>query len=256
MRFFVAALAALLLVPATASAHPLGNFSVNHLARISVSADRVDVRYILDAAEIPTLQKSIADPRTEVARELELTVDGRAVALTPGRETRANPARPGRAEDDPRGAPAQRAGDESRARSSSQTAPTTAASAGRRSSPRPATAPPCARAPPRAIPPTACAATPRTCWRARRTCAARASPSPPATARSTRPARAPATATPPATGFESILDGEQVLLLLLVAAFGWGAVHALSPGHGKAMVAAYLVGTRASRATPSRSAGS
>jgi nickel/cobalt transporter (NicO) family protein len=25
---------------------------------------------------------------------------------------------------------------------------------------------------------------------------------------------------------------------------GWGAVHALSPGHGKAMVAAYLVGTR------------
>jgi ABC-type nickel/cobalt efflux system permease component RcnA len=35
-----------------------------------------------------------------------------------------------------------------------------------------------------------------------------------------------------------------VLVLLLLAAFGWGAVHALSPGHGKAMVAAYLVGTR------------
>jgi nickel/cobalt transporter (NicO) family protein len=35
-----------------------------------------------------------------------------------------------------------------------------------------------------------------------------------------------------------------VLLLLLLAAFGWGALHALSPGHGKAMVAAYLVGTR------------
>ena len=34
-----------------------------------------------------------------------------------------------------------------------------------------------------------------------------------------------------------------MLLLLLVAAFGWGAVHALSPGHGKAMVAAYVVGT-------------
>jgi nickel/cobalt exporter len=32
--------------------------------------------------------------------------------------------------------------------------------------------------------------------------------------------------------------------LLLLAAFGWGALHALSPGHGKAMVAAYLVGTR------------
>jgi ABC-type nickel/cobalt efflux system permease component RcnA len=35
-----------------------------------------------------------------------------------------------------------------------------------------------------------------------------------------------------------------VLLLLLLAAAGWGAVHALSPGHGKTMVAAYLVGTR------------
>ena len=35
-----------------------------------------------------------------------------------------------------------------------------------------------------------------------------------------------------------------LLVLLLLAAFGWGALHALSPGHGKAMVAAYLVGTR------------
>ena len=32
------------------------------------------------------------------------------------------------------------------------------------------------------------------------------------------------------------------------AAFGWGALHALSPGHGKAMVAAYLVGTRGNAA--------
>jgi nickel/cobalt transporter (NicO) family protein len=37
-----------------------------------------------------------------------------------------------------------------------------------------------------------------------------------------------------------------VLVLLLAAAFGWGALHALSPGHGKSMVAAYLVGTRGS----------
>jgi nickel/cobalt transporter (NicO) family protein len=35
-----------------------------------------------------------------------------------------------------------------------------------------------------------------------------------------------------------------VLILLVLAAFGWGALHALSPGHGKTMVAAYLVGTR------------
>ncbi|MEJ7797344.1 MAG: sulfite exporter TauE/SafE family protein, partial [Solirubrobacteraceae bacterium] len=50
------------------------------------------------------------------------------------------------------------------------------------------------------------------------------------------------------SGFAGLFDdaaaGKGVLLLLLVAAFGWGALHALSPGHGKAMVAAYLVGAR------------
>jgi nickel/cobalt transporter (NicO) family protein len=49
-------------------------------------------------------------------------------------------------------------------------------------------------------------------------------------------------------GFAAVFDdaaaGEGVLLILLLAAFGWGALHALSPGHGKAMVAAYLIGTR------------
>ena len=44
--------------------------------------------------------------------------------------------------------------------------------------------------------------------------------------------------------FEDAAAGEGVLALLLLAAFGWGALHALSPGHGKAMVAAYLIGTR------------
>jgi ABC-type nickel/cobalt efflux system permease component RcnA len=34
-----------------------------------------------------------------------------------------------------------------------------------------------------------------------------------------------------------------LLASLLIAAF-WGAAHALTPGHGKAMVAAYLVGTK------------
>ena len=35
-----------------------------------------------------------------------------------------------------------------------------------------------------------------------------------------------------------------VLLISLLVAMFWGAAHALTPGHGKAMVAAYLVGTR------------
>ena len=38
--------------------------------------------------------------------------------------------------------------------------------------------------------------------------------------------------------------GPVAILLALLAAFGWGAAHALSPGHGKTIVAAYLVGSR------------
>ena len=44
--------------------------------------------------------------------------------------------------------------------------------------------------------------------------------------------------------FEDAASGEGVFLLLLLASLGWGALHALEPGHGKAMVAAYLVGTK------------
>ncbi len=40
------------------------------------------------------------------------------------------------------------------------------------------------------------------------------------------------------------LTGLGVLLFILLASFGWGALHALSPGHGKTVVAAYLVGSR------------
>jgi ABC-type nickel/cobalt efflux system permease component RcnA len=49
-------------------------------------------------------------------------------------------------------------------------------------------------------------------------------------------------------GFASLITRDHlsagfVLLSLLVAMF-WGAAHALSPGHGKSIVAAYLVGSR------------
>jgi ABC-type nickel/cobalt efflux system permease component RcnA len=39
------------------------------------------------------------------------------------------------------------------------------------------------------------------------------------------------------------LSAGVILLSLLIAAF-WGAAHALTPGHGKALVAGYLVGTK------------
>ena len=87
----VAALAAALALPAAAGAHPLGNFSVNHQARVAVSADRVDVTYLLDQAEIPTFQERgrppgavLARKRAEIVRGLALTVDGRRVALRAG----------------------------------------------------------------------------------------------------------------------------------------------------------------------------
>lgn len=46
-------------------------------------------------------------------------------------------------------------------------------------------------------------------------------------------------------GNESIWDSSWSWLLALVGAFAWGSVHAMSPGHGKTIVGAYLVGSRA-----------
>jgi nickel/cobalt exporter len=37
-----------------ALAHPLGNFTINHLVKVRQSASRLDIRYVLDMAEIPT----------------------------------------------------------------------------------------------------------------------------------------------------------------------------------------------------------
>ncbi len=48
-------------------------------------------------------------------------------------------------------------------------------------------------------------------------------------------------------GFAGALTGADtgglLIIGLLAAAFGWGGLHALSPGHGKAMVAGYLAGS-------------
>ena len=49
------------------------------------------------------------------------------------------------------------------------------------------------------------------------------------------------------SGLDGLLDDDLsfgVVVGALLLAMGWGAVHSLSPGHGKTMVAAYLVGTR------------
>ncbi|MBJ7609178.1 MAG: nickel transporter [Candidatus Dormibacteraeota bacterium] len=49
-------LSALVLLPIVASAHPLGNFTVNQYSGLVVRSDGVDVNYVLDMAEIPTAQ--------------------------------------------------------------------------------------------------------------------------------------------------------------------------------------------------------
>jgi nickel/cobalt exporter len=37
-------------------AHPMGNFSINHYAKLTPSANGVEVQYVLDLAEIPTFE--------------------------------------------------------------------------------------------------------------------------------------------------------------------------------------------------------
>lgn len=54
---FLILVAALITVAAVhTTAHPLGNFTVNHFTRIEVSKGRVNVRYVIDMAEISTFQ--------------------------------------------------------------------------------------------------------------------------------------------------------------------------------------------------------
>src|ERR1700693_3618375 len=42
----------------TAFAHPMGNFSINHYAKIKVRERSVEIRYLIDMAEIPTFQET------------------------------------------------------------------------------------------------------------------------------------------------------------------------------------------------------
>jgi nickel/cobalt transporter (NicO) family protein len=252
----VAAGIAVLVAASPAGAHPLGNFSVNHLAEVSVSSDRVDLRYVLDEAEIPTFQqRGVADAellrrkRAEVERRLVLTVDARRVELRPaGRATISHPAGQGGL------------------RTTRVELPLAAAvSDPRRVSVRDGTFPG------------------RVGWHAivarpgRGTAVRSSVPAGDPTDRlrtypedlleSPSDVRSASFAVRPGSGtleapdgrrtsgeaggqdalaraFESAAAGDGIIVLLLLTAFAWGALHALSPGHGKAMVAAYLIGAR------------
>jgi nickel/cobalt exporter len=91
---FLAVVAAALVLPALAAAHPLGNFTINRFSRVEVSGPRVYVRYVLDMAEIPTFQAGRIDARAyarRIARNVHLAVDGRPAALAPVRTALAHP---------------------------------------------------------------------------------------------------------------------------------------------------------------------
>jgi nickel/cobalt exporter len=83
---FVAAGVVALALPVAAQAHPLGNFTVNRFSRVEVSGPRVYVDYVLDLAEIPTFQAGDIDA-SALARRLadgaELTANGRGARLVP-----------------------------------------------------------------------------------------------------------------------------------------------------------------------------
>src|SRR5213079_3259205 len=95
----IAAFAApgLIAAPA-ASAHPLGNFTVNRYSGLLLAPGRVTVRYVLDMAEIPTFQETpnidtdgdgtVSDAERgawaqrkapDILARLSLSVDGRPV---------------------------------------------------------------------------------------------------------------------------------------------------------------------------------
>jgi nickel/cobalt transporter (NicO) family protein len=250
--------AAALIVAAPAAAHPLGNFSINHLVEARISSTRVDLHYVLDQAEIPTFQERgmsasavLALKRSEVQRRLHLIVNGRAAPLQfLPRASITHP--PGQG-----GLPLTRvelwlsasvAAPHS-VQVSDQTFPGrigwkaivvrpgvgTAVHAN-----VPATDPTNEL---RSYPQDMLSSPPD-----QRTASFEVSTgSGTVTAPGGRVA-GPSTKNRSGDGFAGVFEnaaaGKGVLLFLLLAAFAWGAVHALSPGHGKTMVAAYLVGTR------------
>jgi nickel/cobalt exporter len=92
-----------LAIPFAAAAHPLGNFTINHYAGITVSAAAVQLDIVIDMAEIPAFQErqrmdangdgTVDDTESEAGAtadctalidSLHLTRDGMSLALGPG----------------------------------------------------------------------------------------------------------------------------------------------------------------------------
>jgi ABC-type nickel/cobalt efflux system permease component RcnA len=240
----LAALAALAL-PVAASAHPLGNFTVNRFSRIEVVGPRVYVHYVLDLAEIPTFQAGNIDARglaRRIAGRVQLTVDGRQARLVPVEWALAHPAGAGglkttRFEAILRGpklsSPAEiRYRDRNDADRIGWKEIVVGAAPSRSHELR---------------------AYPRDLLQSPLDITAVRARLVPGTVPETRPvlSRGQALRAPDRiadSGFASLVGRERLGVWLVLASIAialfWGAAHALSPGHGKAIVTAYLVGSR------------
>jgi nickel/cobalt transporter (NicO) family protein len=249
----VLALACAVLVrPGGADAHPLGNFTVNHYAGIELAGNRIYVRFVLDLAEIPTFQEGarVRAPgyAGAAARDLELRVDGSRAPL--GLLAHRVSSRPGAG-----GLPtlrfeavyrAARTGtsitfsDRTFARRIGWREITVSAREGARLVD--ASVPAESRSDELRVYPQQLLASPLDVREARASLEPGGTPGPPPVLDDRE------AATHAGGGFEALvgrgrLSAGVVALSLLIAAF-WGAAHALTPGHGKALVAGYLIGTR------------
>jgi nickel/cobalt transporter (NicO) family protein len=261
-RALLAALATVaavgLLAAPTASAHPLGNFSINHLTRVKISSDRVEARYILDQAEIPTFQERGLSPsdvlrrkRAEVTRALKLNVDGRKVPFQfeQGAVITYPPGQGGLKLTRVEFPLTAKVRSPHTIKLYDETFPDRVGWKAVVAEPGKGTA--VRSSAPSGDPTNGLRSYPTNTLKSpldERSATLRVKPG---SGTLTAPKGLDdATTTTNRSGdgfagvFERAANGQGVLLVLLLVAFGWGAIHALSPGHGKAMVAAYLIGTR------------
>jgi ABC-type nickel/cobalt efflux system permease component RcnA len=91
---------AICVFPELALAHPMGNFSISHYAGITIERNQLEVRYLIDMAEIPTFQEIqqdgiagrtddphlasyLATKAREFGQGLQLSINGQNLSLRP-----------------------------------------------------------------------------------------------------------------------------------------------------------------------------
>jgi len=250
---------AVLALPTTASAHPLGNFTINRSAALDLSGNRLYVTYVLDLAEIPTFQDKQAgvgagEYLRRVERGLHVAVAGRPVTLRPVAQRLAHPMGQGGlhttrfevvlAGPKLEGTQPVRLDDKTYGSRIGWKEVVVQAGAG--ATVASSTAPGTSRTDFLRRYPKALLHSPLDVTSADARLTAGGSPGPVPALSSRSSLAAPDRVAD--GGFTSLISRGHlspgvILLSLLVASF-WGAVHALTPGHGKALVAGYLVGTK------------